>query len=582
MNSRLYSTTLSVFLALTLNSQIPAGYYDSAENLNGYELKTALYDIIKGHTTRTYTDIWGFYSSYELDNYYENDGSILDIYSENPTGSDPYTFTKVSDQCGNYSGEGSCYNREHSFPRSWFGGKINPMNTDIHHIFATDGYVNSIRDSYPYGEVGSANYTSQNGSKRGSARTGLGYTGTVFEPIDEFKGDVARAHFYMAIRYENLISGWENYNEYSDAVLNGTSDQVFEQWVIDMLYEWHINDPVSQKEIDRNNGAYTYQNNRNPFVDHPEFVDSIWFPSGEIPPVDPPSCLKLVFPDSEANPIWYETEFSENSITNYASHAYQIYRLEGDTTIAEFDYSKLYFYEDSAAQPGTGQYLGAIRQDTCSAVYYLPDNGNEVLLYDFEKEAGEYIQAGFLSQFGITSYNVISVDSVELPGGYRKTMLVATGNDTATWIEGIGSDKGLLWPVLPENYHESNLHPISSNSSGRMLVCFYETNSNIYKAWDGNCFYNAPTGLDVNKHKNPQSIFKLFPQPANENLHIQIESTSLKKLSIYNQLGAVVYSMEYPDNELEINVSNFPSGMYFLVGKSENDALINTKKIIIK
>ncbi|WP_370089041.1 endonuclease [Ekhidna sp.] len=260
-------------------SQIPAGYYDGATG-TGYTLKTQLHDIIDGHSQQTYGDVWDFISSYELDTYYENDGTVLDIYSENPSGVDPYNFTKVTDQCGNYSGESSCYNREHSFPKSWFSDGY-PMYSDIHHLFPTDGYVNGQRGSFPFGEVGSASFTSQNGSKKGSARSGLGYTGTVFEPIDEFKGDLARAYFYMATRYEDVLSIW------SSDMLDGSTDQVYETWALDMLMDWHTNDPVSQKELDRNNNAYTFQGNRNPFVDHPEWVDEIWGDgSGTSPDID--------------------------------------------------------------------------------------------------------------------------------------------------------------------------------------------------------------------------------------------------------------------------------------------------------
>lgn len=252
------------------------GYYASANGLTGYTLKSELHNIIDGHNTRGYSALWTFYDANSRDVYFENDGTILDIYSENPNGTDPYSYTSTSDQCGSYSGEGSCYNREHSFPRSWFGGSVEPMNSDVHHIFATDGYVNGRRSSYPYGEVGSATYTSQNGSKVGSAASGLGYSGTVFEPIDEFKGDLARAYFYMATRYEDVIANWESNSSYSNAVLNGSSSQVFEAWFLNMLLSWHANDPVSPKEINRNEAAYTYQGNRNPFVDHPELVNSIW------------------------------------------------------------------------------------------------------------------------------------------------------------------------------------------------------------------------------------------------------------------------------------------------------------------
>lgn len=251
-------------------------YYASAEGKTGYALKTALYDIINNHTAKSYSDLWGFYLSDSLDTYDEQDATIYDIYSENVTGSDPYTFVPGNDQCGNYRAEGDCYNREHSFPRSWFGGAIAPMNTDIHHVFATDGYVNSQRSSYPYGEVGSSVFVSGNGAKLGSARNGLGYGGTVFEPADAFKGDVARAYFYMATRYENIIGSWQSQSGYADAVLDGTSNQVFEPWQRALLLQWHNQDPVSQFERDRNDAAEQFQGNRNPFIDNPQWVSAIW------------------------------------------------------------------------------------------------------------------------------------------------------------------------------------------------------------------------------------------------------------------------------------------------------------------
>ncbi|UXI00275.1 endonuclease [Photobacterium sp. TY1-4] len=251
-------------------------YYQSAAGKTGFALKTALYNIINQHNSRGYSAIWDLVKVADLDHYYENDGSVLDMYSEQPATSDAVHFTKVTDQCGQYSGEGDCYNREHSFPKSWFGGKVEPMNSDGHHIFATDGYVNAKRSNWPFGEVGSATYTSGNGSKLGVAESGLGYTGTVFEPLDAFKGDFARAYFYMATRYENEIASWEGNTTNADAILDGTNTTVFEPWMLNMLKRWHQNDPVSQKEIDRNQAVFEFQGNRNPFIDHPEFVGAIW------------------------------------------------------------------------------------------------------------------------------------------------------------------------------------------------------------------------------------------------------------------------------------------------------------------
>lgn len=258
------------------NPTNPGNYYQSISTQTGYTLKSALHDLIKDHSAQSYSAIWTFYTNHSLDSYFENDGSILDIYSENPFGSESYSYTKITNQCGSYSGEGSCYNREHSFPKSWFGGKIAPMNSDIHHIFATDGYVNSKRGSYPFGEVASVTFTSSNNSKLGTATTVLGYSGTVFEPIDEFKGDLARAHLYMATRYQDVIANWHTNSTSRNAVLDGSNNKVFETWQLNMLLRWHANDPVSQKEIDRNEAADSFQGNLNPFIDHPEYVDIIW------------------------------------------------------------------------------------------------------------------------------------------------------------------------------------------------------------------------------------------------------------------------------------------------------------------
>jgi endonuclease I len=280
MRSKLF-VVISVsilFLSLTVYAEIPAGYYDTATG-SGYSLKTQLHNIIDDHTSVSYTPgVWNAFTTIEIDNYYENDGSPLDVYSEDPNSIDPYNWSMVADQCGSYTGEGSCYNREHSFPKSWFNDAA-PMYTDIHHLYLTDGYVNGKRSNWPFGEVGSATWTSLNGSKVGSCDY-PGYSGTVFEPIDEFKGDFARTYFYMATRYEDIISGW------SSTVLDGSSDKVYVDWHLNMLMEWHVNDPVSQKEIDRNNGVYTIQNNRNPFIDHPEYAAIIWQGAAPVPSIN--------------------------------------------------------------------------------------------------------------------------------------------------------------------------------------------------------------------------------------------------------------------------------------------------------
>lgn len=257
-----------LFIFVSAFAQIPRDYYSSATG-KGYELKTQLSNIItQGHRDQGY--VWSVINACDIDRYYENDGSILDIYSENPKGKDPYTYTVRDNQCGKYNKEGDCYNREHIFPQGYFRQNF-PMRGDYHHIVATDGFVNGKRDNYPFGEVDKAILVFQNGSQLGNSKF-VGYSGVVFEPIDEFKGDVARMLLYFITRYESQLP---NFNG-GGSQLDGTINRGFEQWYINLLLKWHNQDPVSQRKIDRNNCVFSRQGNRNPYVDRPEFVNDIW------------------------------------------------------------------------------------------------------------------------------------------------------------------------------------------------------------------------------------------------------------------------------------------------------------------
>jgi endonuclease I len=299
MKSSLLTFTLLILISIT-QAQPPQGYYNSASGKTGTQLQQALHDIIDNHTAISYNTIWTAFKTTDK----KPNGKVWDMYSDIPGGTPPYEFTFVSDQCGNYGGEGDCYNREHSWPKSWFND-ANPMYTDLFHIVATDGYVNGRRSNYPYGEVGTASWTSLNGSKLGDCAT-PGYSGIVFEPRDDYKGDFARNYFYMATRYYNEDNGWPG----SDMV---TGSQ-FKPWAKAMLLIWAQQDPVSQKEVDRNNAAYAYQNNRNPFIDHPEYANNIWGSNTGI--FDEPSQIALlVYPNpvSAVCTVTLPPEFSQQN-----------------------------------------------------------------------------------------------------------------------------------------------------------------------------------------------------------------------------------------------------------------------------
>jgi len=267
-----------LFSVANIFAQIPTGYYDGTAGLSGAALKTKLSQIItSGHQTKSYDNLYNGYPNTDKDKYYENDASVLDMYSENPSGADPYVYQHGVKKCGNYNTEGDCYNREHIVPQSFFGSS-SPMVSDIHHIPPTDGKVNGMRSNNPFGVVTSPTFTSQNGSKLGKNTT-AGYSGVVFEPIDAFKGDIARMVFYFVTRYESKLSSFSTGN-----MLGGSAYPGLQNWELQVLLAWNAADPVSQKEIDRNNAAYAYQGNRNPYIDNPTWVNDVW--GGSAPSTD--------------------------------------------------------------------------------------------------------------------------------------------------------------------------------------------------------------------------------------------------------------------------------------------------------
>ncbi|MFQ9476910.1 endonuclease [Barnesiella intestinihominis] len=248
-------------------AEIPAGYYDDAVGKSGEDLQKSLSTILNDATDVGYNGLWNLYKTTDR----RSDGKVWDMYS------DITNYTFGTDQCGSYGSEGDCYNREHSVPKSWFSER-SPMKSDVWHVYPTDGKVNGMRSNYPFGEVASDAPGSENGfSKWGKCKT-PGYSHTVFEPNDEYKGDFARTYFYFATRYKGVATSGYGAEVFSSAYPYIT------KWQLDMLLRWHEQDPVSQKELDRNEAVYeSRQGNRNPFIDYPELVDLIFGDSRNIP-----------------------------------------------------------------------------------------------------------------------------------------------------------------------------------------------------------------------------------------------------------------------------------------------------------
>ncbi|MCC6350027.1 MAG: endonuclease [Candidatus Eisenbacteria bacterium] len=252
--------------------RIPAGYYDGIVGLKGSALRWALHERIKNHTVRSYSYVLTAFATTDV----KWNGKIWDVYSDIPGGTPPYEY--AIGQTGQGATEGLGYNREHSFPQSWFGG-ASPMYSDIFHLYPTDAKVNGYRANYAYGAVAVPTTTSWNGSKLGPSAS-PGFTGTVFEPIDPFKGDLVRSQFYMATRYLGEDAGWPGSDSFDGAEMK--------PWAVAQYLDWAANDPVSWKERMRNGAVYVLQGNRNPFIDHPEFVAAIW-DSNSVTGVEPPA-----------------------------------------------------------------------------------------------------------------------------------------------------------------------------------------------------------------------------------------------------------------------------------------------------
>ena len=263
------SILLTLLVGMTALADIPIGYYTNANGKSDEALMTALEGIIYTHTELGYDDLWKAFNTTDMG----DDGYYIDMYST-------CKYNYYSTHVGNAKYVGQGLNREHSFPKSWFGGEIMPMFTDLTMIIPTDAYVNQRRSNNPYGVCNGADAITYVNEELGVSMLGKlgkstynGYTAKVFEPDDEYKGDFARIYFYMVTCYKSQVEYWPGCDQldYQDNQYKAFSD-----WSMQMLMEWHRADPVSQKELIRNEGVYEKQGNRNPFVDHPELAEHIW------------------------------------------------------------------------------------------------------------------------------------------------------------------------------------------------------------------------------------------------------------------------------------------------------------------
>ena len=575
-----------LFSVANIFAQIPTGYYDGTVGLTGAALKTKLSSIISsGHQTKSYDALDDEYPNSDKDSYYEKDGTVLDIYSENPTETDPYVYQFGVKKCGNYKIEGDCYNKEHIFPQGYFN-KASPMVSDIHHIVPTDGKVNGMRSNFPFGNVGSSvSYTSKNGSKLGTSNS-VNYSGKVFEPINEFKGDVARMIFYFATRYEAKLKDFD-----ANDILTNTSFPGIQSWELEVLKQWHTQDPVSQREIDRNNAAYTYQGNRNPFIDHQEYVALIW--GTTTPDTEAPSTpTNLIVTGSTSSTISLSWTASTDNIM---VATYDIY-LDGtlktssssnSITVTGLNPSTTYsFYVKAKDAAGNTSSQSNTTTGTTTENTGGNDGGSTTSCgtEDFEGVSGAVntYKTVTWTNNGITwtatdsrsdqtiNNKAITVrngtlSSSSISGGISsltiKTQLKFSGTSGSFKLFINGVEKG----TIPYNNTITNTTISNINISGNITISIQSNSTTDNRVAFDDLSWNCYNGLGTDETK--VNKFSIYPNPVKNNtLYVTGKNIEkIKRVEIYNVNGILVQVIEKPfNNKNYISLKNATKGMYFL------------------
>ena len=575
-----------LFSVANIFAQIPTGYYDGTAGLSGSALKTKLSSIISsGHQTKSYDALDDEYPNSDKDSYYEKDGTVLDIYSENPTETDPYVYQFGVKKCGNYKIEGDCYNKEHIFPQGYFN-KASPMVSDIHHIVPTDGKVNGMRSNFPFGNVGSSvSYTSKNGSKLGTSNS-VNYSGKVFEPINEFKGDVARMIFYFATRYEAKLKDFD-----ANDILTNTSFPGIQSWELEVLKQWHTQDPVSQREIDRNNAAYTYQRNRNPFIDHPEYVDLIW--GTTTPDTEAPSTpTNLIVTGSTSSTISLSWTASTDNIM---VATYDIY-LDGtlktssssnSITVTGLNPSTTYsFYVKAKDAAGNTSSQSNTTTGTTTENTGGNDGGSTTSCgtEDFEGVSGAVntYKTVTWTNNGITwtatdsrsdqtiNNKAITVrngtlSSSTISGGISsltiKTQLKFSGTNGSFKLFINGVEKG----TIPYSDTVTTTTISNINVSGNVTISIQNNSTTSNRVAFDDLSWTCYNGLGTDE--TTVNKFSIYPNPVKNNtLYVTGKNIEkIKRVEIYNVNGILVQVIEKPfSNKNFISLKNTTKGMYLL------------------
>lgn len=413
-------------------------YYADVDDTSASTLFSSLRTIINsGAKIGSYSALWTSYKTTDVG----DDGKIVDIYSNTTS------FTPGSDQCGNYSSEGDCYNREHTIPKSWWGGAESNQGADLFIVYPSDGKVNGMRSNYPFGEVSSATYSSNNNySLLGSSKYSINAS-KVFEPNDEWKGDMARVYFYAATKW----SGSNGWTSGEGATCFGNNTFVLTDYAVNLFVKWHLEDPPSAYEIARNSKVYNIQGNRNPYIDHPEYVTAIWGESAwyEGSSATAPTSLTIsqstlslqqgesatlsvtATPSSASNSVTWKS--SNNSVATVSTSGRVTALSDGNTTITAVStldssvYATCYVTVSTEVLEVTSLTIGG-SYDTIVPYGGNFDSSKITVTANYSNGTSEDVTS--LASFSLIDASILGPQNLIITyGGISKTIVITVSND---------------------------------------------------------------------------------------------------------------------------------------------------------
>lgn len=446
-NFRLLSAVgFILFFLAPLSAQIPSGYYNSASGLTGQALKSALHNIIDDHVRYPYTssstDTWDIIADADEDP--SNTSNVLVIYKNSSYSETNHTL----------------WNREHSWPKSYgfaSDGSCNYPYTDVHHLFAANISYNSARGNLPFADCNSGcNAEPVDGVSDANYWSGSGSTGS-WEPWDDVKGDLARAMFYMATRYEGGTHGSTGCSE-PDLILtndrsliqsSSSNQSVAYMGLLDTLLAWHAADPVDNYERDRNDVVYGYQGNRNPFVDHPEYVASIWGSgggtggggtggggtgggSGSV-------WINEIHYDNSSTDVNEGVEIAGPSGTNLSGYSLVAYNGSGGSSYATVNLSGTLSNQSNGY--GTAWFSVSLQNGAPDGIALVDSSSNVIQFLSYE---GSFTATNGAAS-GMTSTDIGKSETSSTPVGYA-LQLTGTGSAYAdfTWDNASAHSRGAV------------------------------------------------------------------------------------------------------------------------------------------